>query len=447
MHKRDLLYLVISNLKRMKMRVAMAAAGVLTGTLAIVLLVAFGLGLQRNFRESILGMQDLTTFMVTPAIDAEQSHGGSVAAPGKPAMSLTPSVIERIRQLPGVQAVTPYQHIGVSAVAKYRNLEFNLNLTGIDPDELEGLGFELQSGEARLGSGQVFIGASVGNYAWDPRQRAEASISSTDLQDQWLEVVLTRYADEAGVGLQGAVEETRTIRLHVAGVLAKSGGALDSSVFMALQDVESVIAWDQGKRPDRMREGYSSLSVKASDPASALTIDQAVTEMGGRVLSARTYIEEMSQLFGMIQMILAIIGAVSLLVSAFSIANTMIMAIYERTSEIGLLKSLGATNSDVLFIFLGEAAGIGFLGGASGTTASFLLGKAIETLGGGYLLAQNALLQMPLRGGQGSSVLYLPLWLLGFGLFFSLAVGTLSGVYPALRAASLDPLDALRNER
>jgi putative ABC transport system permease protein len=151
----------------------------------------------------------------------------------------------------------------------------------------------------------------------------------------------------------------------------------------------------------------------------------------------------------MIQTIMTGIGAVALLVSAFGIANTMVMAIYERTREIGLLKSLGATNADIMIIFLSEAAGIGFFGGLGGIFFAQLLSKVI-TIFGGDLLAQAGTRLMNSPGGGpvigSDNLLVLPAWLVLFALIFAVVVGVLSGIYPAFRAASLDPLDALRYE-
>jgi putative ABC transport system permease protein len=118
------------------------------------------------------------------------------------------------------------------------------------------------------------------------------------------------------------------------------------------------------------------------------------------------------------------------------------MAILERTREIGLMKAVGATNRDVLSVFLGEAAGIGFLGGLGGVALGWSAGQVINVLALSYLAGQAAQ-----NGGPPSSVaVYTPLWLPLFSLAFATLIGLISGLYPALRAATLVPVTALKYE-
>jgi putative ABC transport system permease protein len=136
------------------------------------------------------------------------------------------------------------------------------------------------------------------------------------------------------------------------------------------------------------------------------------------------------------------VGAIALLVAAIGIANTMAMAILERTREIGLMKAVGATNRDVLSIFLGEAAGIGFLGGLGGVLIGWLAGQGINVIAIVYLANQSAQ-----QGGLPPSVaVSTPAWLPVFALVFATLIGLISGLYPALRAATMVPVLALKYE-
>ncbi len=132
-------------------------------------------------------------------------------------------------------------------------------------------------------------------------------------------------------------------------------------------------------------------------------------------------------------------------VAAFGIANTMTMAIYERTREIGLMKALGATNRDVMGVFLAEAGSIGSLGGVCGVVAGVGIGALIDLIAGTYLAAQAV--QSGASAAEARiSLIYTPLWLPIFAILFAAAIGVVSGVYPALRAAALNPIAALRYE-
>jgi len=139
-----------------------------------------------------------------------------------------------------------------------------------------------------------------------------------------------------------------------------------------------------------------------------------------------------------LQVIFGGVGAIALLVAAIGIANTMAMAILERTREIGLMKAIGATNRDVLSVFLGEAAGIGFIGGLGGVIIGWSAGQIINVLAMAYLAGQA----VQTGGPPPSIAVYTPTWLPLFALIFATIIGLVSG----LRAATLIPVDALKYE-
>ena len=120
----------------------------------------------------------------------------------------------------------------------------------------------------------------------------------------------------------------------------------------------------------------------------------------------------------------------------------MTMAILERTREIGLMKAIGATNRDILSIFLGEAASIGFMGGLLGTLLGWGLGQIFNSLFTGAL---SAFLPMPASGSP-AGLVTTPLWLVVFAILFATLIGLLSGLYPSIRAALLEPVIALKYE-
>jgi putative ABC transport system permease protein len=142
-----------------------------------------------------------------------------------------------------------------------------------------------------------------------------------------------------------------------------------------------------------------------------------------------------------LQVIFGGVGAIALLVAAIGIANTMAMAILERAREIGLMKAVGATNRDVLSIFLGEAARIGFLCGLGGVLLGWSAGQLLMWW---PLLSGRAICST--QGAPPSTAVYTPLWLPIFALLFATLIGLLSGLYPALRAATMVPVTALKYE-
>ena len=142
----------------------------------------------------------------------------------------------------------------------------------------------------------------------------------------------------------------------------------------------------------------------------------------------------MQKQFAMVQALLGGIGAVSLFVAAIGIANTMMMSIYERTKEIGVIKVLGCSLRNIKTMFLMEAGFIGFIGGVIGNILSFLMSVAIN-----FLVAKS--------GGVGldGNLSYIPLWLVLASMGFAVFVGMAAGYFPALRAMRLSPLAAIRN--
>ncbi len=198
-------------------------------------------------------------------------------------------------------------------------------------------------------------------------------------------------------------------------------------------------AWFTDQRQDTNRNGYEQVLVKAADIDAARELSAALTEEGYMVYSALTTLQELNRTFMIIQAVFGGIGAVALLVAAFGISNTMIMAIYERTREIGLMKAVGANNADVMAVFLGEASAIGFIGGLGGVGVGLLLSRVAGLLIQNYMSSAD-------EGGMLTTVIYTPAWLPIFAVLFATLVGMISGVYPALRATRLDPIAALRAE-
>jgi putative ABC transport system permease protein len=228
----------------------------------------------------------------------------------------------------------------------------------------------------------------------------------------------------------------------VVGVLQETRGESDYSMYVRLSDLEAFNQWLTGRRVSRQRDGYPSALVKARDSTVVLDITDQLTAMGYQAYTPLSFVQGINSFFAILQVVFGGVGAIALLVAAIGIANTMTMAILERTREIGLMKAVGATNGSVLGLFLGEAAGIGFIGGLGGVALGWAAGQAINVLALAYLAGQTAE-----TGGLPPSVaVYTPPWLPVFALVFATLIGVASGLYPALRAATLVPVTALKYE-
>jgi len=160
-----------------------------------------------------------------------------------------------------------------------------------------------------------------------------------------------------------------------------------------------------------------------------------IIEMGFLVSSLSDTIDQANKIFKVIQIILGLFGLVALTVSAIGMINTMTITLLERTQEIGIMRSIGASRSNIRMLFLIEALLMGFLGGMGGVIMGYLGGELANL--GINLLAKNF-------GGQALNLFYRPLWFIGVIITSSAIVGFITGIYPAYRASKLNPLDALK---
>jgi putative ABC transport system permease protein len=182
---------------------------------------------------------------------------------------------------------------------------------------------------------------------------------------------------------------------------------------------------------------FSRLKVKSSSSEVLDSVKNKLIENNFQVSSLSDTVNEVNKMFGVIKIILALFGAVALLVSAIGMFNTMTVALLERTKEIGIMKSIGASEKDILLIFLIESTTMGFLGGLSGIILGVVSGGAVN------LIVNMIAWRL---GGQTMALFSFPPSFIFFVVVFSLVIGFLTGVVPARRASVIDPLDALRSK-
>ncbi len=435
----DLFSLILDNLGRRKGRVALTAIGVVIGTAAVVVLISLALGLQKSATSQLYGISDLTRIDVYPGM--EDSSGKDVMIMGGGGSSqgmklLTPQVISDIEAIPGVKFAIPHDYLWSGGMMKYGKLEGWSQFVGVATDDLSVFDYPLQEGELTLERGTAIIGSWVTRNFYDPKQRpGQEAPEPPDLLGQKVTVVLIKYS-------QDGQEIRKNIPITITGVLAETRGEADYSVYIRMEDATAWNEWSQGKRINRNKDGYSRLVVRANSADEVLDIADQINEMGYMASTPQEYVSSINSFFTVLQIIFGGIGAISLLVAAIGIANTMTMAILERTREIGLMKALGATNRNVMSIFLGEAAGIGFIGGLGGVAIGWIGGQIVNVVASAYLAQQAAS-----GGGMMSNLAaVIPLWLPIFAIVFATLVGLLSGLFPAMRAATLEPVIALKYE-
>lgn len=434
----ELIRLAINNLLRARARLLMTAGGVLVGTTAIILLLAMTNGLQRAAEAGIGSSTSLTRINVS-----EKWFWGppTADAPVVEFPKLTPAAVARFQRIEGVQAVIPMKRLEGGELTTPDGLIGYANLMGIDPRYLPYLGVAVDQGTLELTAGrnQAIFTPDVGNYFNDP------------FAEEWTPIQIDLLSTPLTMRLYRN-DESREINIQPVGILLELPDSYRS--FMHIQDVIQHNAWVRDEPFDPETFVYDEVIVVADSRETASSVAQAIREMDYQIYGAIEFIEQLNGFFNSMRLILGGVGGVALLVAAFGVANTMTMAILERTKEIGIMKAVGATDRDVMTVFLIEAGLVGFIGGTSGVSVAVLLQNLIngvlsgagtpnpdDPYGGGIPFIGIDLSQL---NGQ---LIIIPPELMLFAVAVATMVGVCAGVYPAFRAAArLQPIVALKTE-
>ncbi len=182
---------------------------------------------------------------------------------------------------------------------------------------------------------------------------------------------------------------------------------------------------------------YAALTIRVKNPKDVLQVEDAIKKLGFNAFSLLDAARSLRLVFTVFDLFLGLFGSLALTVASLGIINTLVMAILERRREIGVLKALGATDGDVRSLFFAEAGAMGLLGGLFGVTLGWLIGQALTWGTTIYLRRQDL---------PAVKISYVPWWLAASAIVFAVIVSLIAGLYPAARAARLNPVEALRYE-
>jgi ABC-type antimicrobial peptide transport system permease subunit len=246
-------------------------------------------------------------------------------------------------------------------------------------------------------------------------------------------VVNTEIKEGAGQGgLRGLLPDARIyIPLKAARAWSKEHRSPMGMVALALARQSGSLGQSDG-------EGYDSAVVRVTDPVVMTEVRRQLTEKGFGSFSIVDQLDQIRTVFLIIDSVLGLLGGISLLVASFGIANTMIMSILERTREIGIMKAIGAEDKEIKLIFFFEAAVIGLTGGVIGSLAAWGIDAVANRLAYRFILKP--------QGASFVDFFYLPPYLWLGAIVFALSVSILAALYPAARAARIDPVRALRHD-
>lgn len=419
----DIIQSALRNLGRRPVRNVLTAGGVLIGIVTLVAMVSFGVGVQREVQRNF-AMIGLENIFVSPRF--AESDGFDPFASPQPTAPLTPALAAQIAALPGVAAITPLL-----------SLPPGLDVSLMAPDGETAVPVRISGG-----------GGTPFNFGPPVRSNLLAGQTPAELGEGVLLVVgladELKKADESYADLVGR-EVILTVTLprgeaadFASRIVGVQDGFARRSIDVGLVEREAMVVWWYNQPDYLQARGYDQLVVRAVDLGVVTAVTAAIQELDLQAQSLDVILDAANQVLALLQVLLGSVGGLALLVAALGVANTMMMAIYERTREIGVLKALGASAREIRRMFTVEAGMIGFIGGVFGLILGMLLGRLVDWIAHRYLLNEGITGVGPLS--------VVPWWLALGALLFATFIGILAGLYPAARAARLDPVTALRHE-
>jgi len=475
----DVVGMCLRNLWKRKLRTILTMLGVVIGTASLVLTVSLGLANEARFDRMVEAWdRDLSLINVSPGGDWFFDPNTNEWAPD--GAELNDDAIAAFRSIPNVRMASPmmwsrtdlFIRSGIYAMDAW-------NIQGMDPSALPYLGRELMYGrflEPDDPFGSVVIGAHVElgfeilgvdwmqrtnrrNFMWQGLEFEDVP-QYVDMMNEPLTFSYDRnYTWRAAVGedIEDAFRPIRSFPLNVVGIFEPSGvnwDGIDQNIFMDVNTLQelSILSMEARREseqewgnfspiPPTLRETYDNAVVRVDDIRVISYVAEEIRDMGYQAWYEAEWINRQREVQeGTIGMLVAI-AAVAIVVAAISIANTMIMAVYERTREIGVMKVIGGSIADIRKMFLLEAALIGLFGGILGVGVSLI---------GAYVMNNmeiEALINMGLgTTEEGDVTALITTWLMGVALLFASVIGLVSGYFPARRATKLSALEAIRTD-
>ncbi len=461
----DLLKMSLSSLWRRKLRTVLTVLGVVVGTASIMVMISLGLGLSKVNMEQIEQYGGLTTINVYPNESGGgvfyssggitiATESGSSGSTGNEPTRIDDAVIAKLSQIEHVEIASPV--LSTSVIAKYGKWEAYLNVQGMSKEALQKLNLNLTEGsELPLSDSQLqflygntvitdFYNAKTNQYYWETGEMADIDF----MKDSIFMIFDTDAyfnSKNGGTDENGApVAAPKKYLIPACGVLAGTENDYTENSGNVLCDVEALKMQLKKIYKGKAIPGqpttksgkpykeiyYDSAYIRVDEMKNVKDVQQEIQNLGLQASSNAEWMEQVQQSSRSIQTALGGIGAVSLFVAAIGIANTMMMSIYERTKEIGVMKVLGCDMAAIRNMFLAEAGFIGLIGGVVGIVLSYIISAIINFV----------------ASEEYSGISYIPPYLTLMALVFAVIIGMLAGLFPALRAMKLSPLAAIRNE-
>ena len=452
----DVADLAIRNLRESVFRNSLTTMGISVGVASLVAMLSLGIGLQQLASRRLQKSGLFDTVVATSRRDLrnfrEQREDGP---PPAESPSLDEPARKKIEQIPGV--VEAYPDIRFVTEVRFDGKPHLTTVAGIpfsaknNNDAFDGMQGSFFSSDA---SPEVILQKSFAEelLGITPKPGAD-NTSIAELAKPLLGRELTmRYAERTSSPSSSSLGQSdraaysvvsRQKALKIVGLTDldpdSMRGTARARVFLPLKLAQDLHVMQSNLRDTSASDSpsYTSLSVRVENPNQVPAVEDAIKKMGFSAFSIVDATRSLRQFFAVLDGFLAIFGSLALAVASIGIVNTLVMAILERRREIGIMKALGASDADVRGLFFAEAGAMGLVGGAVGVTLGWVIGRLINFGTNIYLERQHF---------PPAQIWSVPPWLVLSAITFSIVVSLLSGLYPASRAARLDPVQALRYE-
>jgi putative ABC transport system permease protein len=447
----DLGELALRNLREAVLRSSLTTLGVAVGVASLVAWLSLGIGLQALATKRLSNSGLFDTVIVTQR-RASQSmrRPPAESSSAKNARPLDDDAKTEFERLPNVAEV--YSQVRFPTEVRYDGSPFSTIVAGI-PDSARG------NGSFDGIQGTFFSGPNADEAILQIELAKDLSAQPSSLLGKDLVVryaerqALPPQAEDSSNRKNGHTSEggfsivPREKKLRIVGIIetepaAGFGGFGSGRLLIPLEVASSLRAAQVNDLRDAVRAtngrpAYASLTVRAKSVSLVDGIETAIKNMGFGTFSLQDATKSLQVFFRIFDMLLFIFGSLALAVATLGIINTLVMAILERRREIGILKALGAADRDVKQLFFVEASVMGFFGGVLGVGFGWLVGRAV-TFGINVYLKRQSL--------PPTDVFSVPLWLVLLAIVLAVLVSLAAGLYPASRAARLNPVEALRYE-
>ena len=445
----DLLSMSVNNLLRRKLRTFLTVLGVIIGTASIVVMISLGIGLKEFTMEQYSSYGSLTAIQIYNYRGWQDSESGTAED-----SFMTDETMKEFEKLPHV--VSAYPKLSLNVLMRQGAYEGNVQMYGMPLEAMQ----EIALGSGRLPAADAnelemvvgnmvarnFYNAKTNKGYWDTGEMPEVDFMNNPV---FTIFDMDSYYQSRYPSGDTAVKAPKKYMLKASGMVAgteEDWSEYSYGVYVDIEKLKTQLKQIFKKNPipgqPTNKKGkpypyfvYEEATVNVDEMDHVIEVQTAINNMGFQANSQMEWLEQSQKQSNMVQAVLGGIGAVSLFVAAIGIANTMMMSIYERTKEIGVIKVLGCAMGNIRNMFLIEAGCIGFVGGVIGLVLSYLISFLI-----------NKFLAAAFLYGMDSKLSVIPPWLAAAAVAFAVLIGMAAGFFPALRAMRLSPLAAIRNE-